>query len=182
MELSSRRAAPLSLILTCSHQNRLGGSTSLVPPACEQALHFEWRAKRASRERASEQRSREGQRTLNPFFLRLLCDFSRFPQKESLLAGYCTACKVTQPVQGKELGALGAAGIDWCIRSGWYFGIYDWLRLFFCFIYSIRFQISQKCTEILWRREVIVLCPFTRSLLFFADVKFIRIQSRSLRI
>ena len=28
----------------------------------------------------------------------------------------------------------------------------------------------------------IVLCPFKRSLLFFADVKFLGIQSRSLRI
>ena len=77
------------------------GSTSLVPLAFEEALHL---SGEASRERTRERRGGEkGVLTLLSFStphtrvsfsVRLSHDFSRLPQKESLLAGYRTACKV----------------------------------------------------------------------------------------
>ena len=54
------------------------------------ALHFEWQAKRAARERVGKQRSREGQtpRACISYRMRQSLDLSRLPQKKSLLPGY----------------------------------------------------------------------------------------------
>ena len=95
-------------LLTYSHQSCPCGSTLLVPLACGQALHFEWRAKTAERERgASGGTARGGEKGKFSFLSKpltlaslLVCgsrvrDFSRLPLKESLLAGqYFTTCKV----------------------------------------------------------------------------------------
>ena len=65
-------------------ENSVLRQASKIELACQQALHFTWRAKQTARKRASERRSTH---TRVSFRERLSREFSRLPRMENLLIG-----------------------------------------------------------------------------------------------